>query len=148
MCSSDLTDGALPEAELTEGTDGYLYGVQGKCVLDGATVAVGSDHVAGVYAQMSGSGMTATSGHIAILVVSGQSLPTSVNINAIYCESGGGTINAVIQSNVKCTYFLDINNFESGGCCSSSVDVSTSSSSGNIKVLVDGAVRYIKLYSS
>lgn len=129
-------------------TDGYLYGVQGKAVLDGATVAVGTDHIAGVYAQMSANGTTVTNGHVAIMIASGQNLPTSSNVDAIYCESGNGKINSVIKANVKCDYFLDISNFESGGCCSSSVDVSTSSSSGNIKVLVDGQVRYLKLYSS
>lgn len=126
----------------------YAYGVQGKIVLDNVNVTAGSAHVCGLLAQISGNGMTATSGHIAGLIVSGQNLPTSANVNAIYCESGGGKINAVMQSNVKADYFLDINNFESGGCCSATVDVSTSSSSGNIKVLVDGQVRYIKLYSS
>jgi len=93
-------------------TDGYLYGVQGKTILDGATVSVGSAHVAGVLAQMSASGATITDGHVAILVVSGQSLPASANVNAIYVESGGATINSAIQFNCRATYLFDVNNFE------------------------------------
>lgn len=130
-------------------TDGYIYGVQGKAVLDGATVEVGSDHVAGVYAQLSASGATITSGHVAILAVSGQSLPASANVNAIYVESGGATINSMLQSNCRATYIFDLNNFESAGCVSSSgTPGSVTGATGWIKCLVDGAVRYIPLASS
>lgn len=129
-------------------TDGYLYGVQGKVVLDGATVAVGSDHVCGVLAQISGSSLTATSGHIAGLIVSGQSLPASDQVNMIYCESGGNAINAVIQCNVKASYFLDISNFETAGICSATGTPAATGATGWIKVYVAGAVRYIPLTDS
>ena len=87
---------------------GFLYGVQGKLILDGDTIAVGSDHIAGLYGQLSASGATLTSGHIAIIIASGQNLPTSANVDAIYAESGGGTINSVLKAYVKSTYFFDI----------------------------------------
>jgi hypothetical protein len=87
---------------------GFLYGVQGKLTLDGTTIAVGSGHIAGVYGQMSGNGMTATSGHIAVIIASGQNLPTSANVDMLYAESGGGTVNSVLKAYVKSTYFFDI----------------------------------------
>jgi hypothetical protein len=87
---------------------GFLYGVQGKLTLDGTTIAVGSGHIAGVYGQISGNGMTATSGHIAVIIASGQNLPTSANVDMLYAESGGGTVNSVLKAYVKSTYFFDI----------------------------------------
>lgn len=135
----------------------FVYGVQGKCVLDGVTVAAGSAHVCAVLAQLSGSGMTATSGHIAALVVSGQSLPASANVNLAYFESGGATINAAIQFNCRSTYLFDINNFESCGIVAAAGSGGTGSAgyAGGagiptrvLKVLVDAAVAYIPLYST
>lgn len=138
-----------------EVTDGFLYGVQGKFVGDGATLSVGSGHIAAVLAQMSGSGMTATDGHIAPLIVSGQNLPTSANVNMIYLESGGGKVNAILQSNVKATYAFDINNFESGGLIAAAgVGSGSAGQSGGFaatKVLVcliDGVAAYIPLCST
>jgi hypothetical protein len=127
-------------------TDGYLYGVQGKVVLDGATTDIGSDHIAGLYGQMSASGATITSGHVAIIIASGQNLPTSSDIDGLYLESGGGQINSVIKSNVKADYFLDISDFESAGVCSDTGALETEA--GWIKVLVDGSPGYIQVYSA
>jgi len=124
-------------------TDGYAYGVQGKFVGDGATVAVGSDHIAGVLAQMSGSSMTATSGHIAPLIVSGQSLPADPDVNMIYCESGGNKVNAVLQSNVACDFFLDVNNFESCGIVATPAGSVASGNLRTLKIQIDGATYLI-----
>ena len=87
---------------------GFLYGVQGKLTLDTTTVAVGSGHIAGVYGQISGNGMTATSGHIAVIIASGQNLPTSANVDMIYAESGGGTVNSILKGYVKASYVFDL----------------------------------------
>ena len=88
-------------------TDGYLYGTQGKAILDGATINVGSDHVAGVYAQMSAAGATFTSGHIAPLMSVGQSLPAGI-ASMIYCENNDVTIlNAVVQAVANANFVLD-----------------------------------------
>lgn len=124
-------------------SDGYLYGVQGKFVGDGATIAVGSQHVAAVLAQMSGSSMITTSGHIAPLVVSGQNLPTSTYINGIYVESGGGTINSILQANCKATFAFDLNNFESCGIISTPAGSVAAGNLRAIKVQLDGATYYI-----
>lgn len=134
-------------------TDGYIYGAQGKFVGDGATISVGSGHIAGVLAQMSGSGMTLTDGHVGVLIVSGQNLPASANMNMIYLESGGNSINALIQSNVKCDYVFDLNTFESATCI---VAAGVSSGSfGNadgvatkvLKIKIDGATYYIPTHT-
>jgi hypothetical protein len=124
-------------------TDGYLYGVQGKFVGDGATIDNGSDHIAGIYAQMSGSSMVVTSGHVAVVIASGQNLPTSSNVDMIYCESGNGTVNSVLKSNVKATYLLDVSNFESCGIISEPTGATHSGNLRAIKVQLDGATYYI-----
>jgi hypothetical protein len=130
---------------------GFLYGVQGKLTLDTTTIAVGSGHIAGVYGQISGNGMTATSGHIAVIIASGQNLPTSANVDMIYAESGGGTVNSVLKAYVKSTYFFDISgesNFAlstsgvSGGNCAQSGGVVFTKA---IKVKVDGTDYWIGL---
>jgi hypothetical protein len=135
-------------------TDGFLYGVQGKTVLDGGTVSVGSGHVAGVLAQLSASGATVTDGHVAILVVSGQTLPASANVNAIYIESGGANINSAIEFNCRADYLFNINNFESCGIVAAAgtgagaAGLETAVATRVLKVYVDGAVAYIPLYVS
>lgn len=88
-------------------TDGFLFGTQGKLVLDGATVNVGSDHIAGVYAQMSASGATFTSGHIAPLISCGQSLPAGI-ADMIYCENNDVTkLHAVIEAVANADFVFD-----------------------------------------
>jgi len=128
-------------------TAGYLYGVQGKFTGDGATIAVGSDHVAGVYAQMSGNGMTVTNGHVAILICSGQSLPASSNIDAIYIESGAGPINSALKTILNANYVFDISeqNVTNTMAKATSVAVANVGARGWLKVFVQGAIRYIPL---
>lgn len=134
---------ATVTASTSVGSGVYVYGTQGKVVADNATIDVGSAHVAGLLGQLSGSSLTPTSGHIAMVIASGQNLPTSDKINAIYCESGGGTINAVLQSNVKATYFLDVNNFESCGIVATPAGAVASGNLRTLKVQIDGATYYI-----
>ncbi len=89
------------------GTSSYLYGTQGKAILDGATVAVGSAHVAGVYAQMSAAGATFTSGHIAPLISSGQSLPAGI-ADMIYCENNSpNKLHAVLEAVANADFVFD-----------------------------------------
>ena len=133
----------------------YLYGSQGKAVLDGVTLAAGSGHVCATLAQMSASGTTVTNGHVAPLIVSGQNLPTSANVNMIYCESGGGTVNAVLQSNVKSTYIFDFNNFEGGGniaaagtATGSAGDTAHCRANRVLVCLVDGSAGFIPIFNS
>ena len=133
----------------------FMAGAQGKAILDGAVLAAGSGHISAVYAQMSASGTTVTDGHVAPLIVSGQNLPTSANVNMIYCESGGGKVNAVLQSNVKSTYIFDLNNFESGGniaaagTAGGSAGNATHCAANRVLVcLIDGSAGYIPVFNS
>jgi hypothetical protein len=85
----------------------FLYGAQGKAVLDGATVDVGSAHVAGLYGQMSAAGATFTSGHIAPIISSGQSLPAGI-ADMIYCENNDVTVlNAIIEAVANANFVVD-----------------------------------------
>jgi hypothetical protein len=88
-------------------TGGFLYGTQGKLVLDGATVAVGSGHIAGVYGQMSAAGATFTSGHIAPIISCGQSLPAGI-ADMIYCENNDVTkLHAIIEAIANADFVVD-----------------------------------------
>jgi hypothetical protein len=129
-------------------TQGYLYGVEGKLVLDGATVAIGSDHAAGVYAQLSAaSAPTFTSGHVAILICSGQNLPSIAGLDGIYVESGNPTggadgINSVLKAICDSTYLFDVSGCNGAGCVSSAVGVQ-SGTFKKIAVKVGGTAMYL-----
>jgi len=124
-------------------TDGYLYGSQGKVTLDGATIAVGSDHIAGVYAQLSATGSTFTSGHIAAVIGSIQGVPTSSVVDLFYGESAtGNVINSFFKAFGKADYVFD---FETNVHTQISTPAG-STPSGNLRVLkvkLDGADYYI-----
>ena len=94
-------------------TSGFIFGTQGKFIGDGATIDVGSAHVAGLYGQMSLSGATITSGHVAIGILSGQSLPASSNVDGLYMESGGNSINSLVKGIFNANYVIDLSK-ESG----------------------------------
>ena len=139
----------------TTALSNYAYGAQGKIILDSVVVTAGSNHVCGLMAQISGSGMTATSGHIAGLIVSGQTLPASANVNMIYIETGGANINAAIQFNCRSNFLFDINNFESCGIVAAAGTGSGSAGQSGgfaatrvLVVQVDGATAYIPLCST
>jgi hypothetical protein len=102
------TRGAITLSPGKSITAGFLYGAQGKVVLDGATVDVGSAHIAGVYGQMSAAGATLNSGHIAPLMAIGQSLPAGI-ANMIYAENNSpAVLNAILQAVANANYALDI----------------------------------------
>jgi hypothetical protein len=122
---------------------GFLYGAQGKIILDGATVAVGSDHVAGVYAQMSMAGATLTSGHIAPLISSLQNTVVSSNVNGIYVENAtGNAINSVLQAVCTANYAFDLSK---GSGNFGVAQTGITSLSKGLPVKIDGVVYYIPL---
>jgi len=131
---------------------GYFYGVQGKSILDGATVNVGaSDHCCALLAEMSANGTTMTSGHVAILICSGQNLPSSSIVDAIYIESGAGPINSALKTilNANVVFDLSEQNVTNTMCKSSSTTNGLSTGTGGwIKVNVQGQPRYIPLIAS
>lgn len=127
-------------------TDGYLYGVQGKLTATGATIAVGSDHIAGLYGQITLG--TVTNGHVAAVIGSIQTTPTSANVDLFYGESAtGNVINSFFKAFGKSTYVFD---FESNvhTQMSTTGTAGSTASKGWLKVLVEGAVRYIPLTDS
>ncbi|MFH0983663.1 MAG: hypothetical protein V2A79_19275 [Planctomycetota bacterium] len=131
-------------------TDGFIYGVQGKFTGDGATISVGSGHIAGLYAQMSGSGMTVTDGHVAILGISGQYLPNTANIDAIYVESGGDqkAINSVMKTICNALLVFDLDYESAAGnvaMATTSTTTTNIGTSGWLKIKVHGTDRYIPL---
>ena len=139
----------------TTALSNYAYGAQGKVILDSVVVTAGSNHVCGVMAQISGSSATFTSGHIAGLIVSGQTLPASSNVDMIYVETGGANINSAIKFNCRSNYLFDINNFESCGIVAAAGTGSGSAGQSGgfaatrvLVVYVDGAAAYIPLCST
>lgn len=128
---------------------GFLYGTQGKIIADGATINVGSGHVAGVYAQMSANGATMTSGHIAIIVASGQNLPASANVDAIYIESGAGPINSALKTILNANVVFDISEQNvTDTMLSVTGTAGATATKGWLKCTVKGLTRYIPLTDS
>ena len=129
-------------------TDGFMYGVQGKVVGDGSTIAVGSDHIAGLLGQLSMTGTTVTSAHMAGVISSIQGTPTNSNIDLFYGESAtGNVINAMFKAFAKSDYVFDLaSNVHTQMSLTGTAGASTAK--GWLKVLVDGEVRYIALTDS
>jgi len=131
-------------------TAGFLYGTQGKLILDGATIAVGSNHVAGLYGQVSAAAAVLTSGHVAGLIVSGQNLPGSANLDMIYCESGGVPINSCLKTIVDANYVFDIEEQNNTGTMVNStngVDISGGAKQGWVRIHTKDGARKLQLYA-
>jgi hypothetical protein len=127
-------------------SDGYIYGVQGKAVLDGATLAVGSDHICGLYGQLSATSATFTSGHIAAVIGSIQGVPTSSNVDLFYGESvTGNVINAMFKAICKSDFVFDL---ESNVHTQMGTAGAATTAAGWLKIKVEGVTRYINLWST
>lgn len=142
-------------ATLTSGKTlaaGFLYGVQGKVTATGATIAIGSNHLAGVYAQLDlGGTATITNGHVAGLIVSGQNWPQSAYLDGIYVESGVygsvGTFNSLLKCVFDGAVVFDLSEQNSTGTMINT-SATLSTGAGWIKCKIAGQTRYIPLYSS
>lgn len=127
-------------------TDGFLYGVQGKLTLDGATVAVGSDHIAAVYAQMSATGATFTSGHIAPIISCGQHLPAGI-ADMIYCENNDVTkLHAILEAIANADFVFDVTSED--GNPAFIVDTAGSSASKYLRIKVKGTEYKLELLAA
>jgi hypothetical protein len=127
-------------------TDGFLFGVQGKVIADGATINVSPDHVAGVYGQLSMSGTTITGGHVAGVISSIQGTPTSDQVDLFYGESAtGNVINSMFKAFGKSTYVFDL---ASNTHTQMGTTGAATTAAGWLKILVEGQVRYINLWST
>jgi hypothetical protein len=129
-------------------TDGFMYGVQGKLVADGATINNSPDHVAGLYGQLSLSGSTLSGGHIAAVIASIQNVPTSSLVDLFYGESAtGNVINSFLKAFGKADYVFDLAS-NTHTQMKTSGSAGTTTGKGWLKVLVEGLVRYIPLSDS
>ena len=127
-------------------TAGFLYGAQGKVVLDGATIAVGSAHIAGVYGQMSASGATFTSGHIAPIISCGQHLPAGI-ADMIYCENNDVTkLHAILEAVANADFVIDATSEDSNSAYL--VGTAGSSASKYMRVKLSGTEYRIALLAA
>jgi hypothetical protein len=128
-------------------TDGFLYGVQGKVVATGATIASSPDHIAGLYGQLDMAGATLTgAGHVAAVIGSIQGTPTSSNVDLFYGESvTGNVINSMFKAICKSDYVFDL---ASNTHTQMGVAGAATTPAGWLKVMVEGVVRYINLWST
>ena len=127
--------------------DGFLYGVQGKVVATGATIASSPDHIAGVYGQLDMAGATLTgAGHVAAVIGSIQGTPTSANVDLFYGESvTGNVINSMFKAICKSTYVFDL---ASNTHTQMGVTGAATTAAGWLKINVEGVTRYINLWST
>lgn len=124
----------------------YLYGTQGKIITGSNTIDVGSSYVAAVFAQYDATGATITSGYNCAVAadIFGVSSGTKA-IDMFYGQhADGGTINAYLRAYGKATTVFE---FDTNGGAQAGTTESTATAAGFLKVIVDGATRYIQLYS-
>ena len=130
-------------------TGGFYYGTQGKLIADGATIVAGSGHVCGLYAQLSLSGSTITSGHVAGLIVSGQNWPGSSGIHGIYVESGQTPASgAVLACVFDGTHVLDLaENNNTNTMCKLTSNLCTTGN-GWFAVKIKGTTGYVQVFTT
>ena len=147
--------GAVTAATGASLTGGYFYGAQGKAITGTATINIGSGDFAGVYGQLDVTGGTLTSGHVAPLESNlfgattgthGSALP----IDQLYMEhAAGGVIRDAIHIFGKMDYLIDFeSNSDLGYAVSTTCQPGNISTTGAIRILVDGTAKYIPLVSN
>lgn len=125
----------------------FLYGTQGKIITGSNTIDVGSSYVAAVFGQYDATGATITSGYNCGVAsdIFGVSSGTKA-IDMFYGQhADGGTINSYLRAYGKTTTVFEFDT--NGGSQASTAAVSSATNAGYLKVIVDGAVRYINLFS-
>ena len=135
----------------TGSSNEYLYGVQGKFILQG-TANLAAGFGAGLFGQFdsSGASATATAGYLAALHLdmgSTSSITTTTVINAAsILNTTQCLINSVFKVIANANYFMDLS--ESNLTGHWVVGTTASTAAGTLKVKVNGNTRYIQLYSS
>lgn len=141
--------GAVTVANGTSvGSGVYLYGTQGKLITGTGTLALGSGMGFGVFGQLDVTGGTLTSGHIAAVGgdIFGLNSGSCASCDLVYAQSaGGGVANAMFKAFGKTTYVFDL---ESNVHTQMGTTGEATTAAGWLKVLVDGNVRYINLFST
>lgn len=135
----------------TIAAQGFLYGVQGKAIVQG-TIVGGSAFITALFGQLDTSGASAvvTSGYVSALHLdmgATSILASSAFVNAqTVTNTTQCLINSVLKVIANATYFMDLS--ESNLTGNWIVGTTGSTAAGTLKVLVNGAVRYIQLFSS
>lgn len=151
--SGGMTSGNLVgvRGEITLGGNAsgtaYLYGTQGKLIGGTKTINIGSAYAVGVFGQLDVTGTTVTSGYVAGVAsdIFGVSSGT-VAVDLFYGQhADGGTINSYFRAYGKSTSVFEFDT--NGGTQASTAGVSSATNAGYLKIKVDGAVRYINLFS-
>jgi hypothetical protein len=140
--------GAVTLATGTTNTGAYIYGVQGKVITGAATINQGSAFTAGVFGQLDVSGGTLTAGHIAAVIgeVYGLSSGTAAALDIFYAQhAGGGVANSFFKGFGKTTYVFD---FASNTHTQMGTTGAATTAAGWLKINVEGATRYINLWST
>jgi hypothetical protein len=144
--------GAVTAATGANLTGGYFYGTQGKAITGTATINVGSGDFSGVYGQLDVTGGTITSGHVAPLesnLYGAQSGThgAAVPIDLLYMEhAAGGVIRDAIHLFGKMDYVLNFeSNSDLGYAVSTTCQPAAISTTGAIRIIVDGTEKFIPL---
>lgn len=148
--------GCISIAAPTTITVGYLYGVQGKVVVQGTLATTGGEYSAGVQGQVDLSvavgitsplsalwldmGATASAAIIAA--------PTKVNA-VVITNTTAAVINALFQATANASYLFDVTDLSAGGAHFYHNSGSGLGSIGTdyLTVLVNGAIRHLALYA-
>lgn len=143
------TRGEITGASGTTLKDGFYYGAQGKFTLGGATIdQTSAARFCGVIAQLDVSSGTMTNGQLSALwadmgaTAAGAFAAETNVIRATNTTSQA--VNSILYGYGKATYAADLS--DNGGGWASTTG-SSSSGAGALKVYINGAVRYIQLYS-
>lgn len=149
---TSMTSGNLVgvRGSITQGGNiagGYLYGAQGKAITGAYTFS--GTALAGLYGQIDVTGGTISAGHVAAVQANVYGANSgSIPMTIIYAEhAGGGVIDSLIEVFGKSDYVFRISSNTHTNVSTTGTAGSTTSK-GWIKVIVDGAVRYIPLTDS
>lgn len=132
----------------TTAAAGYLYGTQGKFIIQG--IASGSIWGAGLMGQLDISAATLTSAsHVTPLWsdagTSGPAVSCAFCDSAVLTNTTNTTFHSLIYGYSKAAYFVDLN--DNGGGYIISGTGASSAVTGYLKVRVAGADAYIRVYA-
>ncbi len=128
----------------------YVYGIQGKVVQQG-TINLSAGFCAALFGQYDTSGASAaiTSGYAGPLILdfgATSHLSSSAYLNGItMLNTTACQIHSAFLVNIKAAYYADITDATGN---TFTVGTTAATAAGTLKVLVNGATRYIQLYSS
>lgn len=147
MTSGNLV-GARGEVTMGGSVSGtsFLYGAQGKIITGANTINVGSGYVVGVFGQLDLTGATVTTGYVAGVASDIFGVTGTVAVDMFYGQhANSGTINSFFRAYGKATSVFE---FDTNGGTQAATTGTSTTESGRLKVTVNGAVRYIPLFTT